>query len=360
MAKRQLEDARRFLHVLDEFHPDIVNWWNMEGITKCILGIPTARRIPDVTYVEDSWLIGEYGLCGENERLFWFDFWRGAWGPSILRPLLRRTLAHWEKATQNLGIPTHPFHNLPRHVCYVSEFLRFEHVKAGLDFPSSEVVRGGVVTEQFYERRSLPSPNGTLRFLYAGYIDENRGLHTIIEALGLLPQDLIEKVRLSIAHNGPPQTTKYLEHVNARISELGLCSKVNFLGKIRHEDMPEVYSNHDLLISATTRREGLPMNMMEAMCAGCAVITTGSGGAIEIADVADLPIFPKDHPVALSRLIAKLVRNPDLIFQIGKRGQDVVVREFNFERMMNDFCNMFRGLREMEEGKPKLDVHSAG
>ena len=86
------------------------------------------------------------------------------------------------------------------------------------------------------------------------------------------------------------------------------------------------------------------MTMLEAMCAGCAVITTGSGGAIEIADIAHLPIFPKDHPVALSRLIARLVLDRELVFQTAMRGQQVVLRNFTFARMMADLIQTFRAL----------------
>jgi glycosyltransferase involved in cell wall biosynthesis len=100
--------------------------------------------------------------------------------------------------------------------------------------------------------------------------------------------------------------------------------------------------------------------MMEAMCSGCAVITTGSGGAIEIADIADLPIFPKDHPVALSRLIAKLVRDRELVFQIATRGQKVVLREFSFTRMAERICNTFQMLCEQTEKQTKARVPLAG
>jgi glycosyltransferase involved in cell wall biosynthesis len=356
LAKRQLADSCRFIQILDEFQPDIVNWWNMEGLTKIILPIPAARHIPDVCCVDDTWLMSEYGLYGENEPLLWFHSWRGGWGPSFLRLLLRRALARWEKRTQRQGIPTKPFPNRFRHVCYISEFMRLEHVKRGLVFASSEVIYGGVSPERFYIQRPPLDKKGTLRFLYAGYIEAQRGLHTIIEALGLLPLDLRERVQLSIAHSGPPQPTQYLEQIKARIEQIGLSSRVKFLGKIPHDDMPQVYRDHDILISANTRQEGLPMNMMEAMCAGCAVIATGSGGAIEIAD---LPIFPKDHPVALSRLIAKLVRDPELVSQIAERGQNVVLRKFTFERMMEDFCNTFRALSEGDERQAKRNAHPA-
>jgi len=345
MGKGQLVQARRFSQLVDEFQPDIVNWWNLEGLTKAILPIPAMRGIPDVHWVEDIWAIREYGVQGENEHLSWFNFWRGNWGPQFSRPFLRRTLALWERAVQREGIPTRPFLNQPRHVCFVSEFMRFEHLTAGLVFPSTEVIYGGIVPERFYMQRAASDFHSrTLRFLYAGYVEPNRGLHTIIEALGLLPQNIRERIELSVANSGLQRAEPYVDDIKKRIERLGLTKRVKFLGKIRHEEMPRVYQGHHALVFASTRKEGLPMTMLEAMCAGCAVITTGSGGAIEIADMADLRIFPKDHPVALSRLIARLVLDRELVFQTAMRGQQVALRNFTFARMMADLIQTFRAL----------------
>jgi glycosyltransferase involved in cell wall biosynthesis len=345
MGKEQLVQARRFSELVDEFQPDIVNWWNLEGLTKAILPIPAMREIPDVHWIEDMWNIREYGVQGENEHLAWFNFWRGDWGPQVLRPFLRRTLALWERAVQREGIPTRPFLNQPGHVCFVSEFMRFEHLTAGLVFPSSEVIYGGISPERFYSQRAASDfQGGALRFLYAGYVEPNRRLHTIIEAIGLLPQNIRERIELSVANSGLQRPEPYVEDIKRRIGQLGLTKNVNFLGKIRHEEMPRVYREHHVLVSATTRPEGLPMTMMEAMCAGCAVVTTGSGGAIEIADRADLPVFPRDHPVALSRLMARLVRDRELVFQKAIQGQQVVLQNFTFARMMADLIQTFRAV----------------
>lgn len=345
MGKEQLVQARRFSKLLDEFQPDIVNWWNLEGLTKAILPIPLTRGIPDVHWIEDMWNIREYGRQGENEHLSWFNFWRGDWGPQFSRPFLRRTLALWERAVQREGIPTRHFLNQPRHVCFVSEFMRFEHLTAGLVFPSSEVIYGGISPGRFYMQRAAADfQSGTLRFLYAGYVEPNRGLHTIIEALGLLSQNIRERIELSVANSGLERPEPYVEDIKRRIERLGLTKAVKFLGKIPHEEMPLVYQGHDVLVFASTRKEGLPMTMLEAMCAGCAVITTGSGGAIEIADIASLPIFPKDHPVALSRLMARLVRDRELVFQTAMRGQQEVLRNFTFPRTMANLIQTFRVL----------------
>src|SRR5262249_42098564 len=177
-ARRQLSDVRRFLQVLREFRPDIVNWWNLEGLTKSILGIPPAHGIPDIHWVEDLWLVREYGAAGENEKLSWFDFWAGRWGPRLVRPALRRALSAWANRLEVEGIPTRPFPNRPRHVCFVSEFMRFAHQSAGLNFSSSEVILGGICTDRFYRQRSGANGTRSLRLLYAGQLTVDRGLHT--------------------------------------------------------------------------------------------------------------------------------------------------------------------------------------
>ena len=86
------------------------------------------------------------------------------------------------------------------------------------------------------------------------------------------------------------------------------------------------------------------MSMMEAMCAGCAVITTGSGGAIEIADAAGLPLFPKDDPVSLGRLIARLAADPQWVFDVAMRGQAAVLKHFTFVRMADALLRTLQGV----------------
>jgi hypothetical protein len=55
--------------------------------------------------------------------------------------------------------------------------------------------------------------------------------------------------------------------------------------------------------------------------------------------------------VALSRLIAKLVEDRELVCQTAMRGQQVVLRDFTFPRMMADLIQTFRVLcnRQQEQ-----------
>lgn len=335
-GRRQLLDFDRFGRLLDEFRPDVVVWWNLAGITKAILPVPSSRGIPDVCFVDDCWMFTEFGQSGETDAFHWFDFWRGEWGPKLLRPLIKLVMDRWRRRVPADGAPTAPFRFDPSHVCFVSEFLRFEHREAGLVLRSTEVLYGGVQIDQFEAQRA-PSEfaERPLRLLYVGYLSRDRGLHNVIDAIGLLDEGERRSVRLSIHYGGPVRDSSYSREVKRRAKELGLTDIVEFRGRIPHEDMPSAYRRHHVLVFPSMRGEGLPLTIMEAMASGAAVVTTGSGGAIEIADQADLPLFPKDHPVALARLIGRLLREPEALVELAERGQRLVLSDFTFDSMVD-------------------------
>jgi hypothetical protein len=73
---------------------------------------------------------------------------------------------------------------------------------------------------------------------------------------------------------------------------------------------------------------------MEAMCAGCAVPNTGSGGAIELSERAGTPLFPKDHPFALSRLLSAMEHDRSWLAKVALKGQQTVLRDFTLDQML--------------------------
>jgi glycosyltransferase involved in cell wall biosynthesis len=342
VVRRQVADIGRVAAMIDAFKPDVVNWWNLEGVTKAILRIPHDRGIPSVYCIDDNWMIREFGAAGEADLPFWSDFWRVQWGPSPLRPLIRIGVARLERRLEQRGIPTRQFAPPPAHLCFISEFRRFQYRHAGFDVSASDVIYGGVSPERFFVDR-VPGDyaQSPLRLLYAGYIDQRRGLHTIVEALALVPPEQRRRLHLSVAYPGPVVPDDYMNGITGRIAQLGLAQQITFLGRVPHDRMPGVYAAHQVLVFSSTYEEGMPMVMMEAMCAGCAVPNTGSGGAIELAERAGAPLFPKDHPFALSRLLAALERDRQWVADLARRGQQTVVAEFTMDQMLKKTEEVF-------------------
>jgi glycogen(starch) synthase len=334
-AGRELSDARQFLKVVARFKPDVVNWWGLLGLSMALLPLPHGAGIPDVLWIEHPWLIDHCGPTGEKASAFWVDFWDGNWGPQYLRMLFRWAGHRWERRIDREGIPTRTISYRTRHICFVSKYLQQLHHDAGFKFDSEEVIYGGAPVAEFYETlRSVGDKSLPLSVLWGGQVTQNRGLHTVIEAIGFLPAHLRSGLTLTVAGDGDQN---YLSQVKTRVVKLGLTEQVIFMGHVQHQEMARVYKAHDVLVFASARPEGLPLIMVEAMLAGCAVVTTGSGGAIEVAALADLPLFPAEDAQTLSRLLQDLITNRVLVHQIASRGQQVALREFSFAGMMDQF-----------------------
>jgi glycogen synthase len=330
-ARDELADARAFMRMVREFKPDVINWWSLDGITQMLLPLAARLGVPDVHWIEDPWMLRNYGAHGEKAAAFWRMIWEGAWGPPAVRPLLRLAGRWAESRASRAGLPTRQFPNRPRHVCFVSEYLRSYYLDHGVAFSSSEVIHGGVPLEGFLRPLRALQPDQPLRLLYAGQISPDRGLHCVIEALGALESPHRARVSLQIAGDN---RTAYLDGIRKRVEELDLRAQVSFLGKVPHERMQEVYGAADLLVFPSTRPEGLPLTMVEAMLSGCAVVSTGSGGAGEVGTLCGQPMFPPGDPPALSRILARFIQDRTEVHQLAARGQHVAMKEFTLEKML--------------------------
>jgi glycosyltransferase involved in cell wall biosynthesis len=200
------------------------------------------------------------------------------------------------------------------------------------------VIHGGIPVARFLALgRIAGETSGPVRVLYAGQLSRDRGLHTAVDAIGGLDAAVRSQVTLTVVGD---DTDDYAGEIRRSVVELGLSDRVQFRGKVRYEDMPAVYREHDVLVFTSTRPEGLGFTMVEAMLSGCGVLTTGSGGAMDVANAAGLPVFPKGDAVALGRLLVRVVRDRPYLREIAARGQQVAQREFNADVMVDRMESM--------------------
>jgi glycosyltransferase involved in cell wall biosynthesis len=184
------------------------------------------------------------------------------------------------------------------------------------------VIHGGVPVETFFHQRvDWPAVDSPLRALYVGQLTPDRGLATVLEAVARLPRG----VALTVAGDGPAE---FVERIRARVGRPDLAGRVSLLGQVGHDTLPAVYRAHDVLVFASTRAEGLPLSMVEAMLAGCAVLTTDSGGAAEVAAAAALTPFPGGDADALAARIDALARDRGELRRCAERGQQAALTQF--------------------------------
>lgn len=159
----------------------------------------------------------------------------------------------------------------------VCQALKDRLVELDVESDKVTVLRNGVDLNMFRPidrdeaRRSLGLTRQTV--LSVGHLVERKGHHLVIEAIAALPE-----VDLMIAGEGPEEKA-----LKALAQRLGLDDRVQFLGRVPHEDLQKVYGAADALVLASSR-EGWPNVLLETMACGTPAIATpvwGSGEVIQ-------------------------------------------------------------------------------
>jgi len=123
---------------------------------------------------------------------------------------------------------------------------------------------------------------------------------------------------------------------------LGLGDRVRFLGWRR--DLDRIYADLDL-VALTSRNEGSPVSLIEAMAAGRPVVATQVGGVPDlIDDGVNGCLVPPDDPEALAEAMVTLLADPDRRQAMGQAGRKRVIPAFSAERLLGDMDRLYAEL----------------
>jgi len=111
-----------------------------------------------------------------------------------------------------------------------------------------------------------------------------------------------------------------LESLDREARAAGVRDAVRALGYVPDEDLRELY-RAALAHLFVSRAEGFGLTVVEAMAAGCPVITTKAGSLGEVAGEAALTVDPEDH-AAIGEAIARLCREDALRDRLIERGKE--------------------------------------
>lgn len=132
----------------------------------------------------------------------------------------------------------------------------------GVDLGDAHVIGMGIDVETFApsdpEQRSSPPETWTLT--YVGTVRETRGLNHVIEGLAATDHD----VELRVAGDGPDRHVAALQQ---RAEELDIADRIDWLGLLPHEDIPNLLRSSDVAVSPLSDiesyRVSYPAKMLE-------------------------------------------------------------------------------------------------
>jgi glycosyltransferase involved in cell wall biosynthesis len=132
------------------------------------------------------------------------------------------------------------------------------------------------------------------------------------------------------------------QELRQRADQLGVTSCVEFLGW--RADLQTVYAASDVFV-LTSRNEGTPVALIEAMAAGLPTVSTDVGG---VRDVISAPrvgtLVPFGRVDALTRAVLELVDDPARRLEMGRQARALVKDRFHRRRLVEDIVRLYREL----------------
>jgi glycosyltransferase involved in cell wall biosynthesis len=190
-----------------------------------------------------------------------------------------------------------------------------------------------------FARRELGIPDGCVMILQVGTVCERKSQMDLLEALNLLGDGLVGKLRCFIVGDRP---SVYSQRLHAA------CMQLPEQLRLRLHIVPETpetaiyYSAADLFV-CTSRVESFPRVILEAMACGLPIITSRVFGVVEQVRQNQNGLFykPGDVP-GLAAQIQRLLEDPDFRRRLADKSVSCLETINDYDTMASDYAQVFR------------------
>jgi glycosyltransferase involved in cell wall biosynthesis len=222
------------------------------------------------------------------------------------------------------------------HLLAVSQATKDEMTAAGVSAANISVVHNAIDTEVWSPLQSTTNLREELGIGqafpvigYVGRIMPEKDLDTWLHVAALVAEKY-PSARFVLVGEGRDGTT--LRHLQKLATTLGISAQVIFTGY--RESLVPAYATFDIFV-LTSRREGLPNSVLEAMAMGLPVVTTDVAGTSELVlDGATGFVLPQGDVHGIAQAIITLADNHQLRLQMGTGGRKRVEQEFSFTKRL--------------------------
>lgn len=207
-----------------------------------------------------------------------------------------------------------------------------EHLATSANIPRGKLrlVRGGIDPEPYQlaepvDRAALRLPQDVPLMLWVGRLDPVKGLDVLLKATQLLGDPF-----LLLVGEGAERT-----RLGQLADRLGVAHRVRWLGT-RH-DIPALLKTADVFV-LSSRTEGLPNALLEAMAAACPIVTTDVPGCRDLIEHQKTGlIVPYGSPEALAGAIRRMLEDRTTAEQLGRQAHEEVSNIWHINRTFDAY-----------------------
>jgi len=170
-------------------------------------------------------------------------------------------------------------------------------------------------------RRKIGYGAGRL-LLFVGRLERLKGVEIAIRALALLRDREHDDLRLIVlGEDSRDGDESEKERLKAVASALGVRDRVDFLGSVAHHELPYFYAAADALVMPSYS-ESFGLVALEAQACGRPVVASGVSGLRSVVrDEVSGYLIDSDDPATYAERIGRLLADPELAQQMGRRGR---------------------------------------
>jgi glycosyltransferase involved in cell wall biosynthesis len=184
----------------------------------------------------------------------------------------------------------------------VSEDLRSKVIALGVAPDKVSVIPNGIETDRFKRmdqaqaRADLGLDAAARILICTSRLDPEKGIDVLVDAFSLVEED---DVQLIIAGWGTEE-----KKLRSQVERLELHDRIRFAGNIPHHEVPKWLNAADLFV-ITSRNEGYPNALVEAMACGLPIVAARVGGVPEIITSSEIGLMVEaENPRAAAEAIS--------------------------------------------------------
>ncbi|MGH7565432.1 MAG: glycosyltransferase family 4 protein [Gemmatimonadota bacterium] len=209
--------------------------------------------------------------------------------------------------------------------------------------PPLIVVHPGTDPDRFRPSEKVPGEGPLL--LSVARLVPRKGIDTALEAVARLAPSFPRLIYV-VAGSGPDR-----ERLERMAANLGIASRVRFLGDVQEDALPRLYAAADVFVLLAREEpeqdsvEGFGIVYCEASAAGVPIVAADSGGVSEsVRDEETGILVPPKDPEAAARAIRHLIENRTVRQEMGRNGRRLVEEYYNWDRAAREVWDISRRL----------------